>query len=235
MCVGLKTNQVEYGNVEYGNDERIRNNDIITRKGRRKKDTKTEILNGAINLFSQKGYTETSMREIALEAKILPGSIYNHFKSKQEILDRILNDYAGYINRSVFLRGAVEKLKSKVTLDGILECMSLTFPESEAERYRKMLYIILHEQHRIDSVRHYVVEKIILENERYVKSIVDMLLDNGLIEPVDSDAVAKLHVATIYFWSNANLFGIDMTPEFTKSSMSDTLRFLFSETIKIRQ
>jgi AcrR family transcriptional regulator len=231
MCQDLKTNQ----NI-YENGDRLPKGDLLSRKGvRHKKDTKTEILNGAINLFSQKGYTETSMREIALEAKILPGSIYNHFKSKQEILDRILNDYAGYINRSIFLHKSVEKLKSKVTLDGILECMSLTYPENEVERYRKMLYIILHEQHRIDSVRHYVVEKIILENERYVKGIVDMLLDNNLIEPVDSDAVAKLHVATIYFWSNANLFGIDMTPEFTKSSMSDTLRFLFSETIKIRQ
>ena len=200
-----------------------------------KKDTKTEILNGAINLFSRKGYTETSMREIALEADIQPGSIYNHFKSKQEILDYILDTYSAYVEENAYSNSAVEKLKEGVTLDKILECMSISFPENDSGNFRKMLYIILHEQHRIDAVRQYVIEKFIFQNERYVKGIVDMLLEDDLIEPVDSDAVAKLHVATLYFWSNANLFGIDDTPSFSyKNGMAGILRFLFSETIRIK-
>lgn len=207
-----------------------------TRKKPARKDTKTEILNGAINLFSKRGYTETSMREIALEANIQPGSIYNHFKSKQEILDFILETYSAYVEENSYSENAVENLKQNVTPENILECMFLSFPDNEAERFRKMLYIILHEQHRIDSVRQFVIEKFIFQNERYVKGIVDMLLENGLIEPVDSDAVAKLHVATIYLWSNANLFGIDDENSFSyKNGMADVLRFLFNQTIKIKR
>ncbi len=44
------------------------------------------LLNGAAKLFAAKGYKETTMRDIAAEVGMLPGSMYYHFKSKQELL-----------------------------------------------------------------------------------------------------------------------------------------------------
>jgi len=44
------------------------------------------LLNGAAKLFATKGYKETTMRDIAAEVGMLPGSMYYHFKSKQELL-----------------------------------------------------------------------------------------------------------------------------------------------------
>ena len=59
--------------------------------------TKDKILQVSINLFSEFGYDNVSIRQIAKEVGIKESSIYNHYKSKESILETIL-DY--YINNS---------------------------------------------------------------------------------------------------------------------------------------
>lgn len=44
------------------------------------------VLDAAARLFAQKGYAATSMRDIALASEMLPGSLYCHFASKDELL-----------------------------------------------------------------------------------------------------------------------------------------------------
>jgi len=54
--------------------------------------TKDRIIYAAIVLFSGKGYSKVSMRDIAKNVGIKAASLYNHFKSKEEILHS-LYDY----------------------------------------------------------------------------------------------------------------------------------------------
>jgi AcrR family transcriptional regulator len=51
--------------------------------------TAVRIRDVATELFYEKGYHGTSMREIAAAVGIKPASLYNHFASKQEILFEI--------------------------------------------------------------------------------------------------------------------------------------------------
>lgn len=44
------------------------------------------LLEAAARLFKTKGFDETSIRDIAYQANMLPGSIYYHFASKEELL-----------------------------------------------------------------------------------------------------------------------------------------------------
>ena len=50
------------------------------------KSRRTEILEKAAYLFHKKGYAATSIRDIAREIGMESASLYNHIKSKQEIL-----------------------------------------------------------------------------------------------------------------------------------------------------
>lgn len=45
-----------------------------------------ELLDAAARLFAERGYAATSMRDIALAANMLSGSLYYHFPSKDELL-----------------------------------------------------------------------------------------------------------------------------------------------------
>lgn len=51
---------------------------------------KEEIISVASRLFNEKGYKAVSMRDIAKAMDIKAASLYNHIKSKQEILSEII-------------------------------------------------------------------------------------------------------------------------------------------------
>lgn len=48
------------------------------------------LLDGAAELFSQKGFERTTVRDIANAVGILSGSIFHHFKTKEEILKALM-------------------------------------------------------------------------------------------------------------------------------------------------
>jgi len=60
------------------------------------KRTRIEIIQAAHNLFLEHGYHGTSMRQIATNAGIALGGIYNHFENKEEIFATVLDFYHPY-------------------------------------------------------------------------------------------------------------------------------------------
>jgi AcrR family transcriptional regulator len=57
-------------------------------------DRKTEIITIAAQLFKEKGYSAVTMRDMAQAMNIKAASLYNHIKSKQEILVLIIIEIA---------------------------------------------------------------------------------------------------------------------------------------------
>lgn len=56
----------------------------------KEKSTKERILEEALKLFSHSGYMGTSMNDIAAGLGVTKAALYKHYKSKQEILDSIV-------------------------------------------------------------------------------------------------------------------------------------------------
>ena len=59
------------------------------------KNTKEKILEEALKLFAQSGYMGTSMNDIASKLGVTKAALYKHYKSKQEILDSIIEKMNG--------------------------------------------------------------------------------------------------------------------------------------------
>jgi AcrR family transcriptional regulator len=62
---------------------------IAERKIEEKQEMHKRILNGARKIFLEKGYEQTSMRNIASEINYSAGIIYFHFKDKSEIFQEL--------------------------------------------------------------------------------------------------------------------------------------------------
>ena len=68
-----------------------------------KGNTRDEILNVALELFSVNGYEATSISQLADAVGIRKASLYSHFASKQEILDDVVAlVLEGYEEHSIF-------------------------------------------------------------------------------------------------------------------------------------
>jgi AcrR family transcriptional regulator len=66
------------------------------RDARRGANTQTQILQAAHQRFIRQGYHGTSMREIAIDAEIALGGIYNHYPSKEDLFVAALEAYHPY-------------------------------------------------------------------------------------------------------------------------------------------
>lgn len=73
----------------------------------RQPDLKEKILTTSIRLFLTNGYVGTSVRDLTDAVGIARGTLYWHFKSKDQILDEILNRY-----REQFIDAAIETMNS---------------------------------------------------------------------------------------------------------------------------
>ena len=63
-----------------------RTRDVARKTAEETERTRQQILKGARDLFIRKGYNATSMEDIRKHADVSKGSIYYHFKSKQQLL-----------------------------------------------------------------------------------------------------------------------------------------------------
>ena len=57
---------------------------------------KGRLLKGAAHLFREKGYERTTVRDIANEIGIQSGSLFHHFKTKEDILKAVMTETVLY-------------------------------------------------------------------------------------------------------------------------------------------
>lgn len=63
--------------------------------------TSLRIEEAALGLFFEQGYRATTMREIALTCGLTPGSLYNHFPSKDQLLYTIIKRVHEFLDRDL--------------------------------------------------------------------------------------------------------------------------------------
>lgn len=88
--------------------ERVR----LSRRERERLRHKREILDAALRLFSQKGYHNVSMEEIAKEAEFGVGTLYNFFKNKEQLYKSLVREVADRFHSS--LTSAIEKRGNEI-------------------------------------------------------------------------------------------------------------------------
>lgn len=71
--------------------------------------TKKAIFQSAIKIFSVAGYTGATMDDIALNAGVAKGTLYYHFKSKEEIFNYIIAEGMNLIKEEVDLAASKEE------------------------------------------------------------------------------------------------------------------------------
>ena len=77
-------------------------------------DTKEKILEVSLALFAQKGFDGVSVREIAKEVGVRESALYKHYKNKEDILDKIIEEMISSIRNGYELRHVPETLTEGV-------------------------------------------------------------------------------------------------------------------------
>lgn len=81
----------------------------------RRSDTKERIQQVALELFAERGYEKTSLREVAERLQITRPALYYHFSTKEDILTGVIEDLNDSIDEIVAWANAQPRTEQAVT------------------------------------------------------------------------------------------------------------------------
>ena len=168
--------------------------------------TKQEILDAALELFSLQGFEATSISQIAGAVGIRKASLYSHFESKQAILDAIVKEVlAQYEEHSLFARADWEKDTGMLpqTADDAVQMIQgqirYILHDPAISRGRKMLVI---EQFRNRPLAGLQTKQNYSDVLRYFTGLMKQLIRQGVLAEDDPEIMAAQFCLPISVWIN---------------------------------
>ena len=171
--------------------------------------TKQEILEASLDLFSVKGFEATSISQIANAVGIRKASLYSHFENKQAILDALVKDVLDqYAERSIFAKADWDEYddaedKSALTPDAaaqmILGQIRYILHDPHISKARKMLAM---EQFRNAELAKLQTKQNYTDVMRYFTGLVKHLIRNGILADEDPEIMAAQLCLPISTWIN---------------------------------
>lgn len=160
-------------------------------------DARNRILDAAFGLFSEKGFTATSMRDIADALGIKAASLYNHFAGKQELFDALIARETDYIEAQVRFVGAMAAPNDDPTTYAELEGERLAdlvwdsyVPFFEDDRVRMLMRMLAANRYGDESCKD-LYEAIFVERPIAIQSaIFKRLISKGRFAPCDTQLAA---------------------------------------------
>ena len=171
--------------------------------------TKQEILEASLELFSVQGFEATSIAQIADAVGIRKASLYSHFESKQAILDALVKDILGqYEAHSIFARvdwenPAHTKDMKMLTTDTaeqmVLGQIRYILHDPQICKARKMLMI---EQFRNPELAKLQTKQNYTDVMKYFTGLIKCLIQKGILTKDDPEIMAAQFCLPISVWIN---------------------------------
>lgn len=166
--------------------------------------TKSKIFDCAIEMFMLRGFNDVSLRDIAQNVGIRQSTIYNHFRSKQEILDVIYDFYCYYFLRDRPSLDDAETVLKNGNLMDVIRCIRYDFKEDYEQRMADISKIIF-QRMGIDARANEIAKSVMVdEGVRYVEAVFDKAVETGRLAPFDTHVMAvfinSIRVFTLYNW-----------------------------------
>ena len=169
--------------------------------------TKQEILNAALDLFSVQGFEATSISQIANAVGIRKASLYSHFENKQAILVAIVKEVLErYAEHSIFALSNWDdpdftKDKQDMTPDAAVQMLQgqlrYILHDPAISRARKMLTI---EQFQNADLAKLQTRQNYEDVLRYFTGLVGFLIRQGVLTEDDPEIMAAQLCLPITVW-----------------------------------
>lgn len=172
-----------------------------------KGNTRQEILETALELFSVKGYEATSVSQLADAVGIRKASLYSHFGSKQEILDALVQEILEeYDRHSLFARVDWDdpdfiKDKQDITPEAALQMVlghiRYILHDPRISKSRKMLTI---EQFQNPKLSEMQTRQNYTNVMRYFTGMIRFLIRRGRLADNDPEIMAAQLCLPVSVW-----------------------------------
>lgn len=154
------------------------------------KPTKERIFDVSLELFAAKGFDGVSVREIARTVGIRESSIYNHYPSKDAIMDSI---FAYFQKELVKMRPPEARDPDKIneiTPDIFRERVNRTLDILRTPKMAKIFQISSSEQFRDERAKNIILHALIKEPQQFTETVLKKMVENKSIKPINPKILA---------------------------------------------
>ncbi|MBO7614449.1 MAG: TetR/AcrR family transcriptional regulator [Bacilli bacterium] len=160
------------------------------------KDTREKILENALDMFANKGYEGTNIRELSDALGVSKGAMYRHYESKEQLWDSVISKVEVEYEKNIGsykempeIPNSTDELKELT-----LRMMSNSMHDPNLIKYRKML---VREQYKDEKTA-------ILSDQYFLTNILDIykeifkgMMGKKLLKQDDYEILALEYSATI--------------------------------------
>ena len=184
------------------------------------KDTKERILIAALEMFSQKGYEGTNIRELSASLGLVKSGIYKHYESKEEIwnalLDRMIAYYGERFGSPEHLPPVPDSPEEFIAMT--MRMVDLTIHDEQIVMTRKVLTL---EQFRDGRARELATKHFLTGLTEMFTRIFTGMMEKGLLRKDDPKMLAFAYTAPI----SALIHLCDREPEKTGEAIRQAEAF----------
>ena len=183
-------------------------------------DTKERILAAALEMFSQKGYAGTNIRELTASLGLVKSGVYKHFESKEAIWNALLDEMIVYYDERFGSPGNLPPIPETVEeLTGLtMRMVNITVHDEKIVMTRKLLSI---EQFRDERARALATKHFLTGLTEMFTYIFAGMMEKGLLRQDDPGILAFAYVTPV----SALIHLCDREPEKTEEAMKQAEAF----------
>ena len=178
-------------------------------------DTKQRILNAALDLFSQKGFSAVSVRDICKVVDIKESSVYYHFKNKQAIFDELLRHFeASASDLMSQLEQALTATTKSIECDLFEKTCDCFFEQYLMDEYCNKIMRLLSIEHFSNNEIQKIYDYWMFDKPlNFQTKVFSLLISMKIIPTADSRYLATKFYSPIFLFAQRWLFCGTLTDE----------------------
>jgi TetR/AcrR family fatty acid metabolism transcriptional regulator len=153
--------------------------------------TKARILDAALDVFSSKGYHDSTVDEIVEASATSKGSVYFHFPNKQRLFMALVDRFADLLERRVVEAISEQEIGIERVRAALLACLE-TFG-----KYRLLAKVLLVQAAGLGAVFEQKRQEVLNRFAGLVETYLIEAVEVGDLEPLDTEVVSHAWIGAI--------------------------------------
>lgn len=155
-------------------------------------DREEEIIEAAVKIFSEKGFSAATTSEIAKEAGIAEGTIFRYFKTKKDILRKVMIKLVEVVGEKIMTKRLAQIFEDNKDKDE-KEVLKILLKDrfDIAIKYWDMIKVVMTEVQYHEDLKEALIKNIIIKGKSIVELYFQKGIDTGKFKNIDTNIVIR--------------------------------------------
>ncbi len=192
------------------------------------KTTRERLFDTAVEMFSQQGFHAVSIRDLTRAVGIKESSFYNHFTSKDALIEAIFQQVEIEFTAMFPPQERIEPNLGELSPQGFLEAgIQVFLNRMTAQRNQSLWRLLFMEQYRDPRARSLINRAFIQQSLEYSAEVFRLMIERGSIKPLDPHQLAAGYFYPVAMLCTRLMSG-DLDRDETEKQLIDHAHFFWS-------